>query len=197
MDEQQPELRWAPLPPPPKKTGKVWLIIGLVVVALAIVGALLFFLLPRGDEPSPTDTTSPTPTPSASATPTPTPTPTSSAEPTVPPNATPPPVTDPSLEVFRERVSGWLNDGPRGLDIIAGASAQDALPVVDTLQQDAQRLSDAQPPSSLDQKWREGVSAYADRLTKLRAAITAESGVPAAIDAARSSVEALRSMVGL
>ncbi|MFK3679828.1 hypothetical protein ACI2IP_19050 [Microbacterium sp. NPDC090218] len=193
MDEQQPELRWAPLPPQPKKTGKVWLIIGLVVVALAIIGALLFFFLPRGDAPSPTDTTSPSP----SASTTPTSTPSTAPEPTETPQATPPPATDPTIEVFRERVSGWLNDGPRGLDIIADASGQDALPVVDTLQQDAQRLSDAQPPSSIAQAWRDGVTAYSARLAQLRTAISDDSGVSSAIDAARSSVQELRSLVGL
>lgn len=199
MDEQQPELRWAPLPPPPKKTGKVWLIIGLAVATLVIVGVLLLFLLPRGGTPAPTE--SPSPTPSETATPSPTPsataTPTAIPEPTTTPITSPPPVTDPSLEAFRGQVSGWLNDAPRGLDIIAGASGQDALPVVDTLQQDAQRLSDTQPPSSIAQEWRDGVSAYAQTLSKLRSAISNDSGVPAAIDAARTSVQKLRTLVGL
>ncbi|UPL18137.1 hypothetical protein [Microbacterium aurugineum] len=197
MDEPQPELRWAPLPAQPKKTGKVWLIVGLVVAALAIVGALLFFFLPRGDAPAPTDSASPSP--SATSTPTATPTPTSSPtpEPVQTPQVTAPPVADPSIEVFRERVSGWLGDAPRGLDIIAGASGQDALPVLDTLQQDAQRLSDALPPSSIEQQWREGVSTYATRLTQLRSAITDGSGVAAAVEAARSSVQQLRSLAGL
>ncbi|MCK8466463.1 hypothetical protein M0722_04610 [Microbacterium sp. KSW4-16] len=197
MDEPQPELRWAPLPPQPKKTGKVWLIVGLVVAALAIVGALLFFFLPRGDAPAPTDSASPSP--SATSTPTATPTPTSSPtpEPVQTPQVTAPPVADPSIEVFRERVSGWLGDAPRGLDIIAGASGQDALPVLDTLQQDAQRLSDALPPSSIEQQWREGVSTYATRLSQLRSAITDGSGVAAAVEAARSSVQQLRSLAGL
>lgn len=193
MDEQQPELRWAPLPPAPKKTGRTWLIVGLGVAALVIVGVVLLFVLPRGDTPSPTETASPSPTSS----PTETPTAPATPEPSVTPITTPPPVADPTIEVFRERVSGWLNDGPRGLDIIAGASGQDALPVVETLQQDAQRLSDAQPPSSIAQEWRDGVSAYSDRLTQLRTAITEDSGVAAAVEAARSSVQELRSSVGL
>ncbi|MCE0508285.1 hypothetical protein V8Z69_03370 [Microbacterium aurugineum] len=195
MDEPQPELRWAPLPPPPKTAGRVWLIVGLVVAGLAIVGALLFFLLPRGDAPSPTD--SPSPSPSASANPSQTPSSSPAPEPGQTPQVTAPPVVDPSVEVFRERVSGWLGDAPRGLDIIAGASGQDALPVLDTLQQDAQRLSDALPPSSIEQQWREGVSTYASRLTQLRSAITEGSGVAAAVEAARSSVQQLRSMAGL
>lgn len=199
MDEQQPELRWAPLPPPPKKSGRVWLIVGLSVAALVIVGVLLFFLFPRGDAATPTG--SPSPTPSASATDIPTSSPTStpseSPAPTRTPIVTPPPAVDPSIETFRGQVSGWLNTAPRGLDIISGASDQDALPVVDSLQQDAQRLSDAQPPSSIDQKWRDGVSAYAKTLAQLRSAITSGSGVPGAVDAARTSVQNLRSLVGL
>lgn len=201
MDEPQPELRWAPLPPQPKRTGRVWLIVGLSVAALAIVGLLLFFLLPRGDSAQPSESASPTPTPTATATPTPTPTPTPTAttapEPEPTPALTPPPATDPTIEVFRGQVSGWLNSAPRGLDIIAGASGQDALPVVDTLQQDAQRLSDAQAPSSIASKWYDGVADYAQRLTQLQAAITNDSGVAAAVDAARTSVNALRSLAGL
>ncbi|TFB17629.1 hypothetical protein E3V93_13840 [Microbacterium sp. 3H14] len=195
MDEPQPELRWAPLPPPPKTAGRVWLIVGLVVAGLAIVGALLFFLLPRGAAPSPTD--SPSPSPSASANPSQTPSSSPAPEPGQTPQVTAPPVVDPSVEVFRERVSGWLGDAPRGLDIIAGASGQDALPVLDTLQQDAQRMSDALPPSSIEQQWQDGVSAYATRLTQLRSAITDGSGVAAAVEAARSSVQQLRSVAGL
>ncbi|PKQ33952.1 MAG: hypothetical protein CVT61_13525 [Actinobacteria bacterium HGW-Actinobacteria-11] len=195
MDEPQPELRWAPLPPPPKTAGRVWLIVGLVVAGLAIVGALLFFLLPRGAAPSPTD--SPSPSPSASANPSQTPSSSPAPEPGQTPQVTAPPVVDPSVEVFRERVSGWLGDAPRGLDIIAGASGQDALPVLDTLQQDAQRMSDALPPSSIEQQWQDGVSAYATRLTQLRSAMTDGSGVAAAVEAARSSVQQLRSVAGL
>lgn len=195
MDEQQPEVRWAPLPPQPKKTGRVWLIVGLSVAALAIVGALLFFLLPRDGAPVPTPRPSSTPTETPTPTSTPTPSATPAPEPT--PITTPPPAADPTIEVFRERVSGWLNDAPRGLDIIAGASGQDALPVLDTLQQDAQRLSDAQPPSSIEPAWRDGVAAYADRLAELRSAITSGSGVSGAVDAARSSAQSLRTLVGL
>lgn len=203
MDEHQPELRWAPLPPQPKKTGRVWLIVALVVAALAIVGALLFFLLPRGDSPTPAESASPTPTATPTRTPSPGISPTSppttapEPEPTQSPIVTQPPAVDPSLETFTGQVSGWLNDAPRGLDIIAGTSGQEGLPVVDTLQQDAQRLLDAQAPASLDEQWRDGVAAYSKTLTQLRSAITNDSGVAAATDAARASVQKLRSLVGL
>ena len=202
MDEQQPELRWAPLPPAPKRTGRIWLIVGLVVAALAIVGALLFFLLPREGSPVPEESTTPTPTVSPSATPTPSPSPSASPsasstpEPSTP-AVTPPPAVDPTVEVFRGQVRGWLDDSLRGLDIVAGAGGQDALPVVDTLELDAQRLSDAQPPSSIQDEWSADVTAYAKRLAELRSAISNDSGVAAAVDAARTSAQKLRGDVGL
>lgn len=198
MVEPQPELRWAPLPPQPKRTGRVWLIIGLVVAVLAIVGALLFFLLPRGDSPTPAASSSPSPTTSTGQTPSDSPsTEPQPSEPSEPSTATPPPANDQTIEVFRGKVSGWLNDALRGLDIVAGASGQDALPVVETLQQDAQRLSDVQPPSSMDRQWRDGVSAYAERLDELASAISGGADVGAAADAARAEAQELRSLVGL
>ncbi|WP_336501010.1 hypothetical protein [Microbacterium paraoxydans] len=197
MDEPQPEVRWAPLPPAPKRTGRVWLIVGLSVAALAIVGLLLFFLLPRGGAPEPVESASASPTATPSETPTPAPTPTGSATPEPTPITTAPPVGDPTVEVFRDKVSGWLNSADRGLDIIAGASGQDALPVVDSLQQDAQRLGDALPPSSIQDSWRSGVETYAQRLVALRAAIESGSGVSGAIGSARSAAADLRDLVGL
>lgn len=195
MDEPQPEVRWAPLPPAPKRTGRVWLIVGLSVAALAIVGILLFFLLPRDGGPEPVGSTSPSPTATPSETPTATPAPTTTPEPT--PITTAPPIGDPTIEVFRDKVSGWLNSADRGLDIVAGASGQDALPVVDSLQEDTQRLGDALPPSSIQDSWRSGVETYAQRLTALRAAVEDGSGASAAIDSARAAAADLRSLVGL
>lgn len=195
MDEQQPELRWAPLPPQPKRTGRTWAIIGLVIAAVAVVAALLFFMLPRTDGTAPGDTPSPAPStsPSGSATEPP------SAEPNPAetPLTTPPPSTDPTLEVFRGHVTGWLDTAPRGLDIVAGANGEDALPVVDTLEQDAQRLSDARPPASISQTWRDGVAAYSQSLADLRAAVSNATGVSAAVDAARTAAQNLRDLVGL
>lgn len=200
MDEQQPELRWAPLPPPPKKTRKAWLIAGLAVGVLVIVGLLLVFLLPRGSDAGAT----PTPSSSSSVSPSPSDSPNanSSAAPSQPdpeetPLTTPPPADAPTLEVFQSRVSGWLNTAPRGLDIIADVGGQDALPVADTLLEDAQRLSDVQPPESIDQAWRDGVTAYADRLAQLRTAVENGSGISEAVDASRSAVEDLRSLADL
>lgn len=191
MSEQTPELRWAPIEPKPKNTGRVWLIIGISVAALAIVGALLFFLLPRGEQPAPAATSTPSPTTTS------TPSPSASASATPTPQVTPPVPVDPTVDVFREQVGGWLTDAPRGLDIIAGATGDDALAVMDTLEQDARRLSDAQPPSSIAQQWRDGVDAYSKRLADLHAAITDGSDTAASIDAARAAVTDLQTLVGL
>ena len=195
MSDPQPELRWAPIPPAPPRRGRMWLIIGLVVAAVVIVSLVLFFLLPRGATPAPEASASPSPSLSPSETPTPTATPT--ATPTSAPVVTPPPVADPTIEAFRGQVSGWLNDALRGLDIVAGVSGQDALPVVDSLQQDAQRLSDAQAPSSIAAPWHDGVSAYSKRLGELSAAISAGGDTSAAVEAARAAVQNLRTLVGL
>lgn len=194
-DDQQPELRWAPLEPAPKRAGRVWLIIGLAVAVLAIVGTLVFVFLPRGDSPDPGASASPSPSMSPSASPTATPS--AEPEPTETPIVTPPPAGDPTVEVFREKVSGWLNSAPRGLDIVMNNPGPDALPVLDSLEQDAQRLSDSPPPSSIAQEWRDGVSAYAQRLVELRSALTEESGVAAAVETARTAAQELRTLVGL
>lgn len=191
MDEQQPELRWAPLPSRPKKTGRIWLTIGLAVAVLAIVAALLLFFLSRDDFSSTTADASPSPSQTTSESSS---APSGTAETSA---ATPPAVTAPTPDEFRNQVSGWLDDALQGLDIVADSSGADALPVVETLQQDALRLSDAQPPSSIDQQWRDGVSTYANQLAALKQAITDNSGVGDAIDAARIAAEDLRALAGL
>ncbi|WP_226532624.1 hypothetical protein [Microbacterium paraoxydans] len=189
MDEPQPELRWAPLPPQPKKTGKVWLVVGLVV-ALALIGGVLFFLAQRGDR-MPSTSSSPTSSSDASGTGAPSTAPEQSE---VPAATAPPP---PSMEVFREHVTGWLDDAGQGLEIAAAASGQDAIAVVDSLQQDAQRLFDAQPPSSIATDWSDGVSRYEQRLAQLRTAIAEDTATTSHIEDAQSSVDELRSLVGL
>lgn len=193
-DEQQPELRWAPIPPKPRNTGRIWLIVGLVVAALAIVGVLLFLFLPRGDSPEPgaSGTPSPSASPTASATPSPT------AEPTEPPVQTEaPPVVDPSVEAFRTQVAPRLQDAATGLDIIAGSSGQDAVSVVDQLQFDLQSLADTPAPTSIRAQWDEGLSAYSQTLTDLRSALSAGSNTSAALDGARTALKNLDGLVGL
>lgn len=197
-DEPQSELRWAPIEPKPSRAKRVWLIAGIVLAALIVAVIVFIALLPHGEKPDAEGTASPRP--SASSTPTSSPSPTATGEPTDEPTAptvTEPPVVDPSIDAFRGQVSGWLGDGGRGLDIVAGATGQDALPVIDTLQEDAQRLSDAQPPTSISEQWYGGIGAYSQSLKDLRAAVSAGSGVSAAVDAARAELGNLKGLVGL
>lgn len=197
-DEPQPELRWAPIEPKPSRAKRVWLTAGIVLAALIVAVIVFIALLPHGEKPDAEGTPSPRPT--SSSTPTSSPSPTATVEPTDEPTAPPvtePPVVDPSIEAFRGQVSGWLGDGGRGLDIVAGASGQDALPVIDTLQEDAQRLSDAQPPTSISEQWYGGIDAYSQKLKDLRSAVSAGSGVSPAVDAAREALTNLRTLVGL
>lgn len=198
-DQPQPDLRWAPMPPRRTRRGRAWIVVTLVFLALLAAAVLVFFLIPRDSGPRPGSSTSPTPSPSATATATATPTPTivPSEEPSGEPIETSPPPADPTIDAYREQVRGWLTDAVRGLDIVANAGGPDALPVVDTLQEDAQRLSDAPPPSAISEKWRNGLSTYSEKLSGLRSALSTESGVPAAVDAARAAVQNLRSLVGL
>ncbi|MFT4157040.1 MAG: hypothetical protein QM630_03815 [Microbacterium sp.] len=196
-DAPQPELRWAPIPPKPNRAKRVWLIVGIVFAALVASIIVLYAVLPHGHRTDAEGTASPTPSNSVTTTPSPSAsaTPTASPEPTT--LVTEPPVVDPDVDTFRGKVSGWLSDGGRGLEIIAATSGQDALSVIDTLQEDAQRLSDAQPPTSILEQWYTGVSAYSDSLEDLRTAVTAGSGVSGAIDAARTELTGLKELVGL
>lgn len=194
MTDPQPDVRWAPIPPKPRNSGRIWLIVGLSVLAIAIVAALLFFLIPRGETTVPGATESPSPSASPVETET-------SAPPTEPetdptPVETAPPVADPSLDAFRAQVEEWLTSAPTGLDIVSETSGQEALSVLDTLQQDAQRLSEAAAPSSLASEWADGATAYAQRLTELRSAVSSGSGVDGALDSARASLDDLRGIAG-
>lgn len=196
-DEQQPRAEW--VFPEQKKTNKkrIWLIVGLSVLAVAIVAALLFFLLPRGGKPeptpTPTDTASSSPTPTATPTDTPTPT----AAPTQEPGATPPPVPDPDIPTFAAQVQPRLDDASTGLTIAADLSGQEAAQVVESLQQDAGRLSDAAAPSSISSAWYEGVGQYSARLGELRSAFESGSNTQSAMNAATAALKNLRALVGL
>jgi len=204
-DEQQPDIRWAPMEPAPSNRGRIALIVGLVVAALVVVGVLLFFLLPRGEAPTPGASGSPSPsaspTASASATATPVPTtepePTTTPAPSMTPVTTPPPVADPSLPAFRAQVQGWLDDALTGLDIVGETSGQDAVSVIDSLQDDAQRLAESAAPGSIEAGWTDGVGAYQQALTELRS--SAEGGAPASdvLTRTRQAAENLRTLVEL
>ncbi len=191
MSEQQ--YLWAPTPDKPKR-GRVWLIVMLAVVALVIVGVLLWtFLRPGTPAAEPTPSTSSTPT--ASASPTPTASPTSEPSPTQAPVTSPPPPQAPDLGAFRDQVGGWLDDALTGLDIVSKSSGQDAQAVIGNLQDDAQRLAEALPPSSISAKWSDGVADYSRRLSDLSKA--ASGGSALSVDAARASVSNLRALAGM
>lgn len=202
-DEQQPELRWAPLDPKPDNRGRIWLIVGLSVAVLVIVGVLLFLFLPRGGSaepeasasPSPSSTTTPTasasPVPSASSEPEPEP------EPSMTPITSPPPPADPTIDAFRGQVQGWLDDAVTGLDIVSRSNGQDAVSVIDTLEDDAQRLAELAPPASIEGAWRDGVTSYGQRLSELRTAASSGGSMSAQLEAAAAAATDLRQLVGL
>lgn len=203
-DEPQPDLRWAPLEPKPRNRGRIWLIVGLVVAALVIVGVLLFFLLPRGESPTPGASGSPSPSaspsaspsvsPSSSPTQTEVPPPTAAPEPTTP-ITTPPPAADPSVDAFRGQVQGWLDDALTGLQIASETGGQDAASVIESLQADAQRLGETAPPASIESAWGAALNDYIQTLSALHSDVA--SGAPATVDGARSAVNQLRGIVGL
>ncbi|WP_033104740.1 hypothetical protein [Microbacterium profundi] len=198
-DEQQPRAEWIFPEPKQSNKGRIWLIVGLSVLALAIVGALLFFFLPRDGEvsptPSPTATKTPTPTPTFTPTPTPTAIPT--ADPTTAPEPTPPPVPDPDIATFAAQVQPRLDDASTGLSIAAGSSGQDAAQVIETLQQDAGHLSDAAAPSSISSAWYEAVGQYSARLGELRGAFEGGGDTQSAMGAATAALQELRTLVGV
>ena len=193
MSEQQPAVQWAPIPPKPRNRGRVWLVVGLSVAALIIVGVLLFFLIPREDEQP---VGRPTPTASSSATQTPTLIPSPSSDPTAPAE-TPPPVADPTVETFRGEVQVWLDNSLIGLDIVGDTSGQEALSVIETLLADAQRLGERAAPSSIEGDWYAGVSSYVEELGALKSAAAERANTDSAAESARVAAQTLRKLVGL
>jgi cytoskeletal protein RodZ len=198
VSDQQPRAEWIFPEQPKKRAGRVWLIIGIVVAALLVIGVVLFFVVPR--EGTPGTNATPTPTVSATATPSATPSaapsPSPSGEPSEP-ITTPPPVPDPDMSVFVGHVQPWLDDATTGLGMVANMSGQDAAQVVDSLQGDADRLSNVVAPSSISSAWYDGVSKYSSSLNELRSTIDNDGDTQAALSGASSSLQALRAMVGL
>lgn len=192
---EQPELRWAPMPPAPQRRGRVWIIVALSVLAVAIVGAVLWFLLFRGGAPA----AEPTPTPTASATSTGEPAPgaTETAQPTDEPAVTAPPVPDPDLGTFITQVKPRLDDAGTGLGMLDGASSTEAVQVVDQLQQDAGRLAEAAAPRAIATDWYAAVTEYSEALSTLRSAVEDGSGTTAAVDGARERLQALRDLLDI
>ncbi|WP_194422101.1 hypothetical protein [Microbacterium abyssi] len=192
-DGEQPRPEW--IFPEEKKSnkGRNWIIVGLSVLALAIIGVLLFFLLPHDREPAPTVS------PSASATtpaPTSTPIPTPTATATSTPAPTQPPVPNPDLESFAGQVQPRLDDAVRGLELVTQNMDLGAQ-IVDSLQNDAAALSDTAAPSSIASDWTDAVSKYASTLGELRAAYDDGTDPQASLDAAGAALQQVRTLVGI
>lgn len=198
-DEQQPRPEW--IFPEEKKSnkGRTWLIVGLSVLALAIIGVLLFFLIPRESEPTPTVSPSATATaatPSPTSTPSQTPTATSAPTPTTEPAPTQPPAPDPDLDTFRVQVQPRLDDATRGLQLVKENMDLGAQ-IVDSLQNDAAALSDTPAPRSISDEWSEAVGEYASTLADLRAAYDDGADPKVPLDAVDSALHGVRTVVGL
>jgi cytoskeletal protein RodZ len=207
-DEQQPRAEWIFPEQPKKRAGRVWLIIGIVVAALIVIGTVVFFVIPRDATPGPRTSPTPSASPTRSASPTPTTSPTATASATpsaapVPSDApsepitTPPPVQDPDMGAFTSQVQPWLDDATTGLGMVANMSGQEAVQVVDSLQGDADRLSNVVAPSSISLAWYDGVSQYSARLADLRRALDGDGDPQSTRDAASTALQELRALVGL
>lgn len=204
MTQHEPEYVWSFPPEKKRHPGRVWLIVGLSVAAVAVAVALFLLFLPRSTPVAqPTDTPSPTASPTSAETPTATPTPTPSPAPTTTaptppaPPATSPPPADPSLTVFRDKVRPVLTDADTGLRMLSSMNGQDAVQVVDQLRQDAERLSDMVAPSSIGSAWRTRTDAYLGALSQLQNAYNDGAPTDAPMKAALSAEQALKELVGL
>lgn len=191
-DEHQPEAVWV-FPEKKSNKGRIWLIVGLAIAALVIVAVVLFFIIPRGGVSQPT----PSPSVSDTAPPTPTPTPTATATEAPDPEQKQPPVPDPDLSTFAGQVQPRLDDAATGLGFMSDATGQEAVQIVDSLQQDAERLSDVAAPSSISAKWYSAVEQYAAKLGALRSAVEGGSGTQSALESATAALNDLRALVGL
>lgn len=207
-DAPQQEAVWY-FPPKKNGSGKIWLISALAGIALAIAVVFLVFVLPSavGPEasPSPTPSESATPSPSPTAaptsTPTPTPTPTVAPTPTATPTPDPeepaPPVPDPGVDEFAAQVQPRLDDAAAGLQYAAEAGGEQAATDVGFLREDAERLSDTPPPSSISADWASGVSNYLSALDDLQNAYRNGGDVSGAQGTATSALQTLRDLVGI
>ncbi len=194
----QPEAVWY-FPPQKNNRWKMWLLVGISVVALAVVIGFLFVVLPNGFRPEATPAPTATPTTSASVTPTPSsspsPSPTASETPVVEP--TQPSTADPDLSSFAAQVQPVLDDASTGLGFAAEDGGESGADDIVLLQQDAERLSDAIAPSSIADAWSDRTSAYLSALSALEAAYRSGDGVTSAEKAAAGALADLRSLIGL
>jgi len=202
MSEPQPEYVWAYSDEKPKRGG-VWLIVGLVVLAVAIAAAVFWLFIRPSlsgavETPRPTTSASDSPVPSPTATSESTPTPTPSSVPSVEPTApvSPPQPRDPSVATFRDKVSPVLGDAKRGLQIVGESDPQEASQNVGFLQEDAGRLSEVVAPSSISTEWNSRLGDYSRALQTLRAAYDAGASADEEFAAANSALAALNETVG-
>lgn len=206
----QPEYVWAFPPERQRHPGRVWLIVVLSLVAVAIVGAVLWFTVFAAPSatPSPTPTASvspsssaspsPSPSASASATPSATETPSPSTSPAPTPQETvsePPAPVDPEIPAFRDQVQPRLGEANTGLDFLSTTSGPDASMLVSDLRADALRLVESPAPSSISSAWQGSVDGYLGALDALDAAIAAGSDLSAAIDNARGEIAILNDLL--
>ena len=183
-----------------RRPGRVWLIVGLAVLAVAIAAALFFLFFRPGAplepvasaSPTATASSSPAPSPSVSESATPTPTPTASV-PVVP---TPPAPIDPDLESFREKVAPVLDAAATGLGYAREEGGMSAMQDVMLVQQDAQRLTQSVAPSSISQRWSDAVNSYGQALEALRAAYERGEDAGTQDSAATAALAELNSIVG-
>ena len=204
MSGPQPEYVWA-FPPEKPKPGRLWMIILLALVAIAIaVGVFLMFLRPwERPAPAPTDTATASASPSArpSNSPSPTPSDTPSATPT--PTATPsptanpsqPPVGDPDLAVFRDRVQPRLDDAATGLSYARDADSAEGMQLVDQLRIDVGWMADAVAPRSIAGEWNDRVAAYGRSLDALRVAFEKGTAISAPLAAAEAALRELNTVL--
>ncbi len=136
-------------------------------------------------------TTSPTPTATSAPT-SPVPSPTEDSE----PEATPPAPPDPDLATFTSQVQPRLDVAVNGLDLIR-QNIDLGAEIVDSLQQDANILSDTPAPGSIADAWSTKVAEYATRLAELRATYDDGSDHQSAVDAAAAALQEVRALVGL
>lgn len=208
MSEPEPEYVWV-FPPDRRRTvGRIWLIVGLSIAAALIAGAAFwFFVRPGLAEPSATPTPSasasvtPSPSASASATPTPSasPTPGSSSPPSatdapVPP--VPPVPSDPSLSTFRDAVEPVLDSASTGLRYAREDGGMSAMNDIMLLQDDASRLSEKLPPSSIAARWSPALETYTRSLEPLRAAYERGEDANAEESAASAALNDLNAVLG-
>lgn len=177
MSEPQPEYVWVFPPEKERNAGRIWLIAGLSLAALAIAAFVVWLLV--GSAPAGPDS-SPTPTVSSSATPTPsvTPDPSPTSDPSPSASATPPPPSEPSVATFRDQVAPVLDAAATGLRYAREDGGISAMQDVMLLQDDANRLSDRIAPTSIASQWVSALDAYSRSLEALRTAYErGESGM--------------------